>query len=123
MKPHQGKTPIRPTSVVDRKHIEAFVAEVVRRFPVERVVLFGSYAYGTPTADSDVDLLVVMNHEGPAVVQAAEIRKQIHAGFPLDLLVRRPQEIRQRLASDDFFITEILARGETLYEVGHARVG
>ncbi len=109
--------------MVQRKQINAFVAQVVRQFHPQRVVLFGSYAYGTPSADSDVDLLVVMNHRGHSALQAAEIRKQIRAGFPLDLLVRSPRVIQVQLARDDFFITEILERGETLFEVDHAAVG
>lgn len=109
--------------MVQRNKINAFVAQLARQFQPQRVVLFGSHAYGTPTADSDVDLLVIMDHQGHPAVQAAEIRKQIRAGFPLDLLVRSPRVIRQRLATDDFFITEILERGETLYEVRHAGVG
>jgi predicted nucleotidyltransferase len=109
--------------MVSRSRIIEFVAEVARQFQPERVVLFGSYAYGTPTPDSDVDLLVVMDHAGHAAVAAAEIRKRIRAGFPLDLLVRSPQAMRERLAGDDPFIAEILSRGETLYEVRHAGVG
>ncbi len=109
--------------MVDRKRINAFVAQVARQFHPQRIVLFGSYAYGTPTDNSDVDLLVIMNHQGHSAVQAAEIQKQIRAGFPLDLLVRSPRVIRKRLAMDDFFVTEILERGDTLYEVGHAGVG
>lgn len=109
--------------MIDRKKINEFVREVARQFQPERVVLFGSYAYGHPGADSDVDLLVIMPHEGHAAVQAAEIRKRIRAGFPMDLIVRSPRVIRQRLAMDDFFITEILEQGETLYEARHARVG
>ena len=108
--------------MVERQQIAAFVNQVAEQFHPERVVLFGSYAYGTPTTDSDVDLLVVLDHEGHAAVQAAEIRKRIRAGFPLDLLVRSPRVIRERLAADDCFIAEILERGETLYEVGHAGV-
>lgn len=109
--------------MIARKRIQAFVDEVVRQFHPQRVVLFGSYAYGKPTKDSDVDLLVIMDHEGHSVDQASEIRKQIRAGFPLDLLVRSPRVIRERLAMDDFFITEILEQGKTLYEGRHARVG
>jgi predicted nucleotidyltransferase len=102
--------------MVKRQNIRTFVKRVVTLFHPQRVVLFGSYAYGRPTSDSDVDLLVVMRHEGPAAVQAAEIRKQVRAGFPMDLLVRSPQEIRRRLAMGDFFIREIMERGQPLYE-------
>ena len=101
----------------------SFVGEIARQFHPQRVVLFGSYASGRPRADSDVDLLVIMPHKGHAAVQAANIRMRSRAGFPLDLIVRSPRVIRQRLALDDFFITEILAKGETLYEAHHAGVG
>ena len=109
--------------MIQRQKIQAVVDEIVRHFHPERVVLFGSHAYGTPTADSDVDLLVIMNYQGHSAVQAAQIRKQFRAGFPLDLLVRSPAAIRRRLAMDDFFVTEILQRGKTLYEARHAGVG
>lgn len=106
--------------VVKRQHIKAFVKQVVSRFHPQRVILFGSYAYGRPTPDSDVDLLIVMPHRGHAVVQAAEIRKRIHAGFPMDLVVRSPREVRRRLAMGDSFISEIMERGQPLYEGQHA---
>jgi predicted nucleotidyltransferase len=106
--------------MVDRKKIKAFVGEVARRYQPQRVVLFGSYAYGRPGADSDVDLLVIMPHKGHSAIQAAEIRKHIRAGFPMDLIVRSPRVIRERLAKDDLFITEIIEQGKTLYEAKHA---
>jgi predicted nucleotidyltransferase len=102
--------------MVKRRDIQAFARRVADEFHPNRVILFGSYAYGKPTADSDVDLLVVMPHEGPAAVQAAEIRKRIHAGFPMDLVVRSPAEVRRRLGMGDFFIREIMEQGQPLYE-------
>ena len=63
-----------------------------------------------------MDLLVVMPHEGHSALQAAEIRKHVRAGFPMDLVVRSPKEIRRRLAMDDSFIIEIMGRGQPLYE-------
>ena len=110
-------------AMIDRKKIHAFVDEVARLFHPERILLFGSYACGQPGADSDVDLLVIMPHQGHPAIQAAQIRKRIRAGFPMDLIVRSPREIKKRVAMDDFFITEILEQGETLYEAAHARVG
>jgi predicted nucleotidyltransferase len=61
--------------------------EIARRFQPERIILFGSYAYGTPTEDSDVDLLVVMPFQGQPITKAIEVRQAIHAGFPMGLLV------------------------------------
>jgi predicted nucleotidyltransferase len=109
--------------MVPRNQIAAFVAELAKRFRPQRVVLFGSYAYGAPSADSDVDLLVIMNYKGHSAVQAAEIRKQIRAGFPLDLVVRSPQAVADGRKQNDAFLTEVLDRGETLYEVRSAAVG
>jgi len=102
--------------MVNRQNIRAFVNRVAAQFHPQRVILFGSYAYGKPTVDSDVDILVVMPHEGHPAVQAAEIRKQVRAGFPVDLVVRSPKEIQRRLAMGDFFISEIMERGQPLYE-------
>ena len=109
--------------MIDRQKITSFAAEVARQFHPERIVLFGSYARGIPTLDSDVDLLVIMPHEGHSAVQAAKILTRIRSGFPVDLIVRSPQVIQQRLAMDDFFITEILEQGQTLYEAQHAGRG
>lgn len=102
--------------MIRRQHIKAFAAKVAEQFHPEKVILFGSYAYGKPSSDSDVDLLVVMPHDGPPALKAAEIRKHISAGFPVDLLVRSPGEIKRRLAMDDFFIREVMERGMPLYE-------
>ena len=102
--------------MVEMQSIKAFVKKVGSQFHPEQVILFGSYAYGKPTADSDVDLLVVMPHEGQPTIKAAEIRKQIRAGFPMDLIVRSPEEVRRRLDMGDFFISEAVERGHRLYE-------
>lgn len=102
--------------MVTRRNINTFVDKVAKQFHPDRVILFGSYAYGKPTEDSDVDLLVVMPHEGPPSHQAAKIRKRIRAGFPMDLVVRSPEEVTKRLAMGDCFIQEVMDRGQPLYE-------
>jgi|SRR5579862_9507215 len=102
--------------MVTRRQIKAYATEIAREFRPRRIILFGSYAYGKPTRDSDVDLLVIMPHKGRGVEKAIEIRLKLRAPFPMDLLVRSPQKIRQRLALGDFFIEEVLDRGEVLYE-------
>ena len=106
--------------MVNRQKIQAFVDEVARRFEPQRVVLFGSYAYGTPTDDSDVDLLVIMRHEGAGVEQAARIRQVVRSGFPMDLIVRSPAAIRKRVKMGDSFICEILEKGQVLHEARRA---
>jgi predicted nucleotidyltransferase len=91
------------------------VAHIVERFHPQQVVLFGSYAYGAPTPDSDVDLLVVMETLLRNVEQAVEIRKAIDCPFPVDLLVRTPQHIAERIALGDVFLREVLTKGVVLY--------
>ncbi len=98
------------------QQIQAYANEVAREFKPERIVLFGSYGRRTATADSDVDLLVVMRHQKRNVAQALEIDCRIHRAFPLDLIVRTPTEVCRRLAQRDVFLTTIFNEGQTLYE-------
>jgi uncharacterized protein len=93
---------------------------IVQEFRPEQIILFGSYAYGTPTADSDVDLLVILPFEGKAPRKSLEILNKVNPTFAVDLLVRTPEQIQQRLAWNDFFLQEIMEKGKVLYEAAHA---
>ncbi len=102
--------------MVTREDIQATCDDIVREFSPLQVILFGSYAYGTPTEDSDVDLLVVMDiPESETRRQAIEIRQRISRRFSMDLLVRSPKEIAYRISYNDWFLREILEKGEVLY--------
>ena len=102
--------------MVSRQEIPASCDDIVREFAPLQVILFGSYGYGTPTEDSDVDLLVVMTiPESETRRQASEIRRRIPHRFPMDLLVRSPEEIAYRLSYNDWFLREITEKGEVLY--------
>jgi predicted nucleotidyltransferase len=102
--------------MVAREEIQAFVNRIVQVFQPGKVILFGSYAYGSPTADSDVDLLVVMPHRGSSAAKATEIRLACPRQFPLDLLVRKPSELHRRLQMGDPFVKEVTTRGIVLHE-------
>ncbi len=102
--------------MVEMKRIRDLSSQIVREFNPDRIILFGSYAYGSPRSDSDVDLLVVMPFTGNALSKAAEMISKVNPRFSVDLLVRRPQDIEFRLANDDCFIREVVERGRTLYE-------
>ena len=99
-----------------QRQIKDFGRRLGREFKPRKVLLFGSYAYGTPRPDSDVDLLVVMPLDGNPVDKSVEMRMRLRPSFPLDLLVRSPATIRERLAMGDDFIKDILDRGKVLYE-------
>ena len=101
---------------ISQKMIDAAVRHVVAQFKPEKVILFGSYAYGTPKPESDVDLLVVMNTSLKEVEQAIQIRQSIRSRMALDLLVHTPKKLEQRLKLGDFFLREITQRGNVLYE-------
>ncbi len=101
--------------------IRQFARRVGERFRPDKIVLFGSYAYGTPHADSDVDILVIMPARNE-IDQAFKIRCEVPVQFPMDLLVFKPQHVKWRLEERESFLTEILARGRILYEKDKPRV-
>ena len=106
--------------MIDMQSIEEMTARIVQEFAPEQIILFGSYAYGTPTADSDVDLLVILPFEGKAPRKSLEILNKINPKFAVDLLVCTPEQVQQRLAWNDFFLQEIIEQGKVLYEAAHA---
>ncbi|MDE0482686.1 MAG: HEPN domain-containing protein [Candidatus Poribacteria bacterium] len=102
--------------MVSRQEIQATCDDIVREFAPLQVILFGSYAYGTPTEDSDVDLLVVMPiPKSEFRNKAVEIRQRIPYRFSMDLLVRSPEEIAYRVSYNDWFLREITEKGELLH--------
>lgn len=106
-----------PQSVID-----AFACDVATQFDPQKIILFGSHAYGRPHADSDVDILVVMPCRNP-LDQAARISIAIDPPFPLDIIVRTPHNMGWRLAEGDSFLREITSKGKVLYEASHGPVG
>ena len=108
--------------MVTLSQITEFSERIGQAFPVERVILFGSYAQGKATKDSDVDLFVVMPFEGRSVNQSVKMRLQLRPSFPVDILVRTPEMVRDRLAMSDPFMQQILEEGKVLYETDHSRM-
>ncbi len=100
------------TRRVGRNQIEAYCRVVAREFKPEKIILFGSYASGKPTKDSDVDLVVIMPFRGRDAEKSFQIRLRVGAPFPLDLLVWSPR----RACKSDFFTREILDRGKVMHE-------
>ncbi len=99
--------------------IQRVTDEIARKFQPERIILFGSYAYGTPTEDSDVDLLVVLPFEGRKSKKSIEIQSAIHVEFPMDLIPITPERLKYRIEIEDFFLREITEKGKVLYEADH----
>ena len=100
---------------VPMRLIRKYARDVAEKFQPEKIILFGSYAYGQPHADSDVDILVIMPARNQ-IDQAVKIDMAIEPAFPLDLMVRTPKNMKWRLNEGDSFLSEIASRGKVLYE-------
>jgi len=110
------------SGLISDRVIHRMAREIVERFHPQRIILFGSYAYGKPDPGSDVDLLVVMP-TGNELEQAVRIRSATTHPFALDLIVRTPQNLRRRIHEGDWFLREIVTLGKVLYEQADGRVG
>jgi len=103
--------------------IRRYSDQLARCFRPRKIILFGSHVSRKATEESDVDLLVVMSHQGPAATQAARIRQQLRAPFALDLIVRSPEVLQRRIKLGDSFLRGIMSEGKVLYESTRSRVG
>src|SRR5437899_3437055 len=113
-----------PAPAVNADQIIAFVDQIAAGFKPRRIILFGSYARGNPTADSDVDLLITRQRWSMSPLTAAgRIRVELGVPFPMDLIVRSEADVRRRVAGGDVFLREVLETGITLYAADDARVG
>lgn len=95
--------------------MRAYCRVLAREFHPDKIILFGSYATGAATPDSDVDIVIVMPFEGSPTKQVVQIRGRAEAPFPMDLLVWKPEQMRQR----DGFTRAILGEGRLMYEASH----
>jgi uncharacterized protein len=107
--------------MIAMQEIQRYCDAIAAAFQPRRIILFGSYAYGRPTEDSDVDVLVVMP-SSPRLGHrpALAIREKVQANFPVDVIVRDPDFIRNRLLEGDCFLEEITRKGKVMYEGGHS---
>ena len=108
--------PVDMRQRIPERTIRALAQAIAEKFHPQRIILFGSYAYGQPEPESDLDLLVVMDTSLRESEQALDIRRQLNLLFGLDLLVYTPEKLAQRLAWGDSFLQEITQRGLVLYE-------
>lgn len=119
----EGTTPANESlltdgdSAISMQNIRGLVRRIADKFQPEKVVLFGSYAYGNPGSESDVDLLVVMNTSLSSRQQRLKISQAISPRpFPLNIVVRTPEELETRLKLGDPFLHEVMTRGRVVYE-------
>jgi len=108
---------------VTLEDIQKVVRQIVERFQPQKVILFGSYAHGMQTEESDVDLLVVMDTDEKPLHAAASISAAIDHPFPLDILVFRPSELKASFERKGVFATEVTRKGIILYEARDGGMG
>ena len=101
-----------------RAVIQKIVQRLVAGYPPEKIILFGSYAYGQPDPDSDIDLLII-KATGEGFLERLHTVRRVTAGthprIPFEPIVLTPTEIKNRLEAGDQFLSEILDKGEVLY--------
>lgn len=105
--------------MVEENKIYELCNRIVQEFHPERIILFGSYAYGKPSEDSDIDILVILHFAGSSLQKTSEILKKVRPHIPVDLMVKTPEDVQQRIEWNDFFLKEILQKGKVLYETTH----
>lgn len=108
--------------MIEAEKILSLSATIAREFSPDYIILFGSYAYGKPDDDSDVDLLVILPFDGKPMRKALEIVSRVNPRIPVDLIVRTPAQVKERMANNDWFIREIMEKGRKLYESTDRRV-
>jgi len=111
-------TEVRPTGFPPvAETLPRAIDRLARNLKPEKIILFGSYAYGTPTPDSDVDLLIVANSRGKDIYTAASLLLYPRL-FPVDIIVATPREVESAYKGgrvNGFFIREIVKKGKVLY--------
>jgi uncharacterized protein len=117
VQPYRYPSPNIPLTAIRR-----FARQIAERFHPDKIILFGSYAYGTPHNESDVDLLVIMPTRD-VVNQAIRICVECKRQFSLDLIVRTPFQMARGLKDDDWFLREIVEKGKVVYEASNGGVG
>ena len=99
------------------KSLRPAIQKIVQELNPEKIVLFGSYAYGIPNPHSDVDLLVIMKTNASLKDRSWAVSQLLlPRPFPVDILVKTPEEVKKGLETGDFFLKEILTRGKVLYD-------
>ena len=101
-----------------KKIVTEIADRILKGYHPKKVILFGSYAYGEPTEESDVDLLIIKNTDKKPLDRWIEVKRllrDVSRTVPVSPLVYTEKEIEQRLARNDFFIEEIFEKGEILY--------
>lgn len=103
-------------SAVEQK-IQAIVDKIVQEYQPEKIILFGSWAWGEPHEDSDVDLFIIKKTHQARLDRSRELQRILtHREVPLDFLVYTPEEVEESINENhNLFIEDIMRNGKVLY--------
>jgi uncharacterized protein len=101
---------------IPKSVIRAVTNHIAKEFKPQKIILFGSYAHGNPRPESDLDLLVIMDTQLKEWQQSLQIRRSLGVMFGMDLIVRTPKRVSQRLKMGDSFMQDVMKEGKVLYE-------
>lgn len=102
--------------MISKRTLSAIVSSIVENCAPEKIILFGSHAYGKPTEESDLDLFVVARIPGLPSERIRTVRRAIKQNIPVDVVVRTPEEVQRAMQGRDWFVQEIIQKGRVLYE-------
>ena len=105
----------------NRTEIEKKIGEIadviVQKYQPEKIILFGSWAWGEPHEDSDFDFFIIKDTDTPSLKRIEEVDRIFsRREFPMDFLVYTPDQVENRLKIGDLFVKDILTNGRVLYE-------
>ncbi len=101
-----------------KKFIGGIARKIAKDYMPDKIILFGSHAYGRPGKDSDIDLLIIKQTSARHIDRAVKIREIIkneNRLAAIEPLVYTPKEIKIRLEMEDDFIRNIMEKGVILY--------
>jgi predicted nucleotidyltransferase len=102
------------TRHMDDVQIRTLTQTIKKKFNPQRIILFGSRGYGAAGKESDIDLFVIMDTSLPVKRQAYLIRRELRSPIPLDIIVRTPEQVEERLKLGDFFVKKVMEQGVEL---------
>lgn len=97
--------------------IKEITDKIVKEYQPEKIILFGSWAWGEPHEYSDLDLLVIKDTKQPTLKRIEDLDKIFsRRDLPMDFLVYTPEQVENRLRIGDLFVRDVLTNGKILYD-------
>ena len=102
---------------IQKNIIPSVIEKIAQEYSPEKIVLFGSYAYGNPDDDSDIDLIIIKKTKESSMERWLHVHAVLseYRAISISPLVYTPEELQQRLDLKDFFLSKIMQKGKVVY--------